>query len=74
MPLYDYLCDNCNTKFEMRRAMSESDSLAACPECESDRVERQVSRVFTVTRVESQSAMSSGCGCGGSCGCATRGG
>jgi putative FmdB family regulatory protein len=34
MPLYEYECENCGYKFEMRRSFSEGAS-AVCPECES---------------------------------------
>lgn len=75
MPLYEYLCDNCHTKFEIRRPMKESDAPTACPECQSDQVERQISLVATLTRDGAGAAMASGgCGCGSGCGCATRGG
>jgi putative FmdB family regulatory protein len=72
MPLYEYFCDNCNTKFEMRRAMSESDAATACPECQSEKVERQISLVFAMTGGEQSSSAPTGCGCGGACGCASR--
>ncbi len=34
MPLYDYKCDNCGYKFEIRKSFSEGAS-AVCPKCES---------------------------------------
>lgn len=75
MPLYEYLCDNCNTKFEIRRAMKASDAPTACPQCQSDHVERQISLVVALTRDGASVAMASGgCGCDSGCGCATRGG
>jgi len=74
MPLYEYLCNNCNTQFELRRAMKESDAPTACPECQSDRVERQLSRVLAMAPGGANaSESSSGCGCG-ACACATRSG
>lgn len=73
MPLYEYLCDNCHTKFEIRRTMKESNAPTACPECQSDRVERQLSQVFAMVQEgASVSQAPSGCGCG-ACGCTTRG-
>jgi len=31
MPLYEYYCSQCETKFELLRPMSRSDDPAACP-------------------------------------------
>lgn len=31
MPLYEYYCSQCETKFELLRPMSRSDAPAACP-------------------------------------------
>ncbi len=70
MPLYEYLCDNCETKFEIRRAMSEIDAPAPCPKCDSEHVTRQMSLVFAMTQSDSGvSALGGGCGCGGMCSC-----
>jgi putative FmdB family regulatory protein len=40
MPIYEYVCASCDTKFEMLRPMSRANEKAACPECkhESERV------------------------------------
>lgn len=74
MPLYEYLCEDCSSKFQVRRAMSEREAPAACPECRSDRVERQISLVFAAKGgATNSSAMNGGCGCGSACGCASRG-
>ena len=41
MPIYEYLCDDCGTKFEklMRSAATSAD--VPCPTCGQVRVERQ---------------------------------
>ena len=31
MPLYEYFCPPCNSKFEVLRPMSQMDSAAVCP-------------------------------------------
>lgn len=31
MPLYEYVCDRCETKFEMLRPTARMDDPAACP-------------------------------------------
>lgn len=70
MPLYEYVCADCEVKFERYvRAWGEA---VACPECESGAVEKQLSR-FAMSGQgggsKSGPAGSGGC-CGGSCGCA----
>ena len=32
MPLYDYLCQSCSHKFELRQSFQD-DAVASCPEC-----------------------------------------
>jgi putative FmdB family regulatory protein len=63
MPLYEYVCSSCETRFEklVRRFGEE----VACPACASGAVEKQLS-VFAVA---SSSATPSFAGCDtGSCG------
>jgi len=31
MPLYEYYCSQCETRFELLRPMSRSDDLTSCP-------------------------------------------
>jgi len=33
MPIYEYVCPDCDTKFEMLRRLSQSDEGADCPQC-----------------------------------------
>jgi len=33
MPIYEYVCKDCQTKFELIRPISKSDEAATCPEC-----------------------------------------
>jgi putative FmdB family regulatory protein len=33
MPIYEYICPECNTKFEQLRPLSQSDQPAECPKC-----------------------------------------
>src|SRR5260221_4309018 len=73
MPVYEYFCRSCNTRYEKLRSMSDADAPIDCPECaEHDSV--RVLSVFVTHTVgsrssasaqESASTMSSGgCGCG----------
>lgn len=47
MPLYDYRCDHCGHRFEVRQGIKE-DPLTVCPRCESSirRVIHPVGIVF----------------------------
>jgi putative FmdB family regulatory protein len=33
MPIYEYLCPNCERKFDLMRPMSASSEPAPCPDC-----------------------------------------
>ena len=33
MPIYEYFCSECDTKFEQLRPLSQSDQPADCPKC-----------------------------------------
>ena len=33
MPIYEYLCPNCNFKFELLRHQSQANKTASCPRC-----------------------------------------
>jgi putative FmdB family regulatory protein len=76
MPVYEYLCKNCETKFE--ELIREGESLLAhCPKCGAQEVNRLLS-LFAATsggssaRTAESSDFSQagghGCGCG-SCSC-----
>ena len=73
MPLYEYVCPDCDVKFEKLRPMSDGQA-APCPTCGTDS-----DRVLSVFAAFSQSAggevasvAGAGCACaaGGACACA----
>ena len=33
MPIYEYLCSECDSKFEQLRPLSQADKTAECPRC-----------------------------------------
>ena len=43
MPIYEYHCAKCDSKFELLRSMSKMDDDASCPQCE-DSSNRVLSR------------------------------
>jgi len=76
MPLYEYYCADCRTKFDALRPMSQADAPIQCKECEGMRTSRALS-LFAAHRpspgnVSQSSAPLTGGGgcCGGMCGCA----
>jgi putative FmdB family regulatory protein len=72
MPLFEYLCSDCDRRFE--KIVPRHDSPADCPHCHSQHVEKQLSVFAVAGNTSKDSAMDApGCGrCGaaepGSCG------
>ncbi len=42
MPLYEYICQSCQKKFEVLVSLNQNIKIT-CPDCQSDRVKRLVS-------------------------------
>ncbi|MBI2862494.1 MAG: zinc ribbon domain-containing protein [Chloroflexi bacterium] len=76
MPLYEYRCRECDTRFELLRSMSKADADAPCPECQSETT-RRVPSTFAAFTSNGAGATASfgGCACaaGGACPCAAGG-
>ena len=75
MPLYEYYCADCQTKFDALRPMNKADAAIQCKNCESMRTSRALSLFATFSKshsepqsVPSGSGFGGGC-CGGACGC-----
>ena len=75
MPIYEYYCADCKTKFDARRPMDKADTAIQCRHCESMRTSRMLS-LFAVASSNNESPsmpanFSGGGGCcgGGACGC-----
>jgi len=72
MPIYEYLCNGCDTRFE--RIVINKQQEIACPKCASKKATLQLSVFATSSNGNSakSSTSSSGGGgscCGGGCGC-----
>jgi len=71
MALYEYVCRECDSTFELRRAMAEADVAVTCPNGHTE-VRRKLS-VFAAVGAAAPGAgpaPSGGGGCcGGGCGC-----
>jgi putative FmdB family regulatory protein len=77
MPMYEYVCLECDSHFDLLRQMNQTDHDVLCPQCSSKRIERQLSVFATGSRSLDTGAAAvattgaGGC-CGGACGCSTR--
>jgi putative FmdB family regulatory protein len=66
VPIYEYVCMECESHFE---ELVRGEEQVACPDCEASNVRRQLS-VFAAHGVTTQPSFGGGGGCcGGSCGC-----
>jgi putative FmdB family regulatory protein len=52
MPIYEYICTECNNKFELMRPISQSGSDADCPKCKK-KARRALSTFCCVSTNES---------------------
>ena len=72
MPLYEYYCSHCHTKFDALRPMKDADTPIKCEHCESKRTARVLSVAFVNSGGDSSPASAPGggsCACGGACSC-----
>jgi len=70
MPIYEYICDNCQAEFE--KLVLNKQQEISCPQCASKKATIQLSVFSSATPGSSKSSTpsggSGGC-CGGGCGC-----
>jgi putative FmdB family regulatory protein len=79
MPVYEYFCRSCNTRYDKLRPLREADTPSTCPTCNEQNSVRTLSVFITMSSggesrsASSESSMAShgGCACGGACGCAS---
>ncbi|MBM3144974.1 MAG: zinc ribbon domain-containing protein [Chloroflexi bacterium] len=71
MPIYEYICTECDARFEAIRSISKADEPISCETCQSTKTRRAVSAAFAHSegRVVAGGRSSNGCGScsGGSC-------
>jgi putative FmdB family regulatory protein len=72
MPLYEYICQDCENRFDTLRSMKDADEPIECQVCHSQRTRRALSAFFAHSSGRGISGNnSSGCGgCSGG-GCST---
>jgi putative FmdB family regulatory protein len=68
MPVYEYYCRTCDTKFEKLQPISKSADPAVCPDGHNGAL-RTLSLIASVGNSESGQMMGGGCACGGHCSC-----
>jgi len=69
MPIYEYICNECLLKFELRRPIGKADIEIICKKCESHNVRRLLSICNSPNHQKKSQSSNSGCGScnGGSC-------
>lgn len=67
MPLYEYVCSDCNSKFEELRKSIEMDSEIECPKCGGKNTSRVLSAFSTPPGGEGGSSQLPPCAAGGNC-------
>ena len=67
MPTYDYVCQDCGQRFDVRMSISAYSAGAkpSCSSCGSANVERGFTNVLTGSRGSGGVGGSAGCGTGG---------
>ncbi len=66
MPIYEYFCPACKSRFALLRPLSQSSEAASCPRCHS-----KAGRVFSSFACSSKSAEGEVTPLGGSSPCST---
>lgn len=64
MPIYEYLCSDCETKFDALRSMKDADAPISCVNCQSSHTSRMLSVFFAQSSGQAL-AGSNGGGCAG---------
>lgn len=61
MPLYEYICEECGSRFEKLVRMSDDPRAIRCPSCASGKVERALS-MFATSGGQRDTAVAPHCG------------
>jgi putative FmdB family regulatory protein len=64
MPIFEYTCDDCGTKFEKLVRRSAEASTVACPSCGQDHLKQEYSTFSAHAQAGKAEAPVAGCGSG----------
>jgi putative FmdB family regulatory protein len=67
MPIYEYICKDCGTRFETLRSIKDADTIISCKSCHSD----QTQRALSVFYAQSGSQIVAGGNSSGCSGCSS---
>jgi putative FmdB family regulatory protein len=67
MPIYEYTCDKCGSRFEVLRPIKEADTPIPCNACDSNRTHRAISVFYA----QSNNRIIAGGNGGGCAGCSS---
>jgi putative FmdB family regulatory protein len=67
MPIYEYRCQDCNTKFEKLVRRSDDAASLVCPNCGQNHLNTELSTFAAHSRGTQQSAAMPSCGQAGMC-------
>ncbi len=66
MPIYEFACQSCQAKFELRRSFGQADDPATCPQCQSTQAKRLLSTFACFSKGEGGATTAvGGSACGG---------
>ena len=69
MPIYEYICQDCQKEYELLRSFSEADAPLACEQCGGEHVKRKLSVCYAQADGHAVSGAGGGCSscAGGNC-------
>lgn len=65
MPIYEYRCEKCGSRFEVLQRVGDDGSKLRCPKCGNEKVVKQFSAFATSGGSAGLSGVSRSCGSGG---------
>jgi putative FmdB family regulatory protein len=68
MPVYEYVCRDCQHEFDKLRPMRDADTPIRCEDCHGERTQRKLSVFFAQSAGQAVAGTSSGKSCGGCAG------
>ena len=65
MPIYEYVCNDCDQEFEKLVPFSQTEKAPICPQCQSENTKKKVS-VFASAASQTTGGFSGASSCGSS--------